>query len=137
MKAHFEFDPAKVSRINVKYHNGKWYVNLTREIQEADVVEIVNKTGIDIGLLTFAALSDGTKIGNPKYFRKSEKKLAGLQRRLSRKKKGSNNRRKAKAKVTGLHDKIANQRRDFLHKTSYGIVKKYDLIAVEDLRSRI
>lgn len=133
MKAHFDFAPAKVTRINVKYHNGKWYVNLTSEIQEAEAVEIVNKVGIDVGLLTFAALSDGTKIDNPKYFRKSEKKLARLQRQLSRKKKGSNNRRKAKARVTRLHDKIANQRKDFLHKASYGIVQTYDLIAVEDL----
>lgn len=133
MKAHFEFDPARVSRINVKYHNGKWYVNLTSEIQEAEAVEIVDKVGIDVGLLTFAALSDGTKIDNPKYLRKSEKKLARLQRRLSRKQKGSNNRRKAKTKVTRLHDKIANQRRDFLHQTSAAIVKKYDFIAVEDL----
>lgn len=133
MKAHFQFDPAKVSRINIKYHNGKWYVNLTSEIQEAETVEIVNKVGIDVGLLTFAALSDGTKIDNPEYFRKSEKKLARLQRQLSRKKKGSNNRGKAKTRVTRLHDKIANQRKDFLHKVSAGIVKKYDFIAVEDL----
>ncbi|MFZ5595868.1 MAG: RNA-guided endonuclease InsQ/TnpB family protein [Bacillota bacterium] len=96
---------------------------MTSEIQEIGVVEIINKVGIDVGLLTFAALSDGTKIDNPQYFRKSGKKLARMQRRLSRKKKGSNNRRKAKAKVTRLHDKIANQRRDFLHKASYGIVK--------------
>ncbi|NSW82778.1 MAG: IS200/IS605 family element transposase accessory protein TnpB [Syntrophothermus sp.] len=133
MKAHFEFDSGKVNRINVKYHNGKWYVNLTSEIQEAEAVEIVNKVGIDVGLLTFAVLSDGTKIDNPKYFHKSERKLARLQRQFSRKKKGSNNREKAKAKVTRLHDKIANQRKDFLHKTSYGIVQKYDLIAVEGL----
>jgi len=133
MKAHFAFDPAKVSRINVKYHNGKWYVNLTSEIQEAEAVEILSKTGIDVGLLTFAALSDGTKIDNPKYYRKSERKLARLQRRLSRKKKGSNNRGKAKAKVIRLHDKIASQRRDFLHKASFAIVQKYDFIAVEDL----
>ena len=133
LKAHFEFDPAKVSRINVKYHNGTWYVNLTAEIQETEAVEIIHQVGIDVGLLAFAALSDGTKIDNPKYFRKSEKKLARLQRRLSRKKKGSNNREKAKVKVTRLHDKIANQRKDFLHKVSYGIVQEYDLIAVEDL----
>lgn len=100
MKAHFAFDPAKVSRINVKYHNGKWYVNLTSEIQEAEAVEILSKVGIDVGLLTFAALSDSSKIDNPKYFRQSERKLARLQRRLSRKKKGSNNRGKAKAKVS-------------------------------------
>jgi len=133
MKAHFEFDTSKVSRINVKYHSGKWYVNLTSEIQEAELVDIVKKVGIDVGLLTFAALSDGAKIENPRYFRKSEEKLARLQRRLSRKKKGSNNRGKAKAKVTRLHDKIASQRRDFLHKASYSIVQKYDMIAVENL----
>jgi len=133
MKAHFEFGSSNISRINVKNHNGNWYVNLTSWIQEADAVKIINKVGIDVGLLTFAALSDGTKIDNPKYFRKSERKLARLQRRLSRKKKGSNNRGKVRTKVIRLHDKITNQRRDFLHKISYGIVKKYDLIAVEDL----
>jgi len=134
MKDHFKFDPAKVSRINVKYHNGKWYVNLTSEIQEAEAVEILKKVGIDVGLLTFAALSNGTKIENPRHFRKSEKKLARLQRRLSRKKKGSNNRGKAKTKVVQIHAKIANQRKDFLHKASYNIVKNYDFIAVEDLQ---
>lgn len=134
LKAHFEFDPSKVSRINVKYHNGKWYVNLTSEIQKAEAVDLINKVGIDVGLLTFAALSDGTKIDNPKYFRKSERKLARLQRRLSRKKKGSQNRGKARSKVNMVHDKIANQRKDFLHKASYGIVQKYDLIAVENLQ---
>jgi len=133
MKAHFDFDPAKVTRINVKYHNGKWYVNLTSEIQKAEPVEVVSKVGIDVGLVTFATLSDGTKIDNPRYFRKSEKKLARLQKQLSRKKKGSNNREKAKNKVTKLHDKIANQRKDFLHKISFTIVQKYDFIAVEDL----
>jgi len=133
IKTHFGFDPGKVSQINVKYHNGKWYVNLTSEIQEAEAIKIVNRVGIDVGLLTFAALADGTKIDNPKYFRKSEKKLARLQRRLSRKKKGSNNRKKAKVKVTRLHDKIANQRGDFLHKISCNIVKNYDFIAIEDL----
>lgn len=71
---------ARQFRINVKYHNGKWYVNLTSEIAEAEAAEIVNKVGIDVGLLTFAALSDGIKIDNPKYFRKFEKKLARLQR---------------------------------------------------------
>lgn len=134
LSAHFEFDPARVSRINVKYHGGKWYVNLTTEIEEAEVVEALRKVGIDVGLLTFAALSDGTKIENPRYFRKSEKRLARLQRRLSRKKKGSKNRGKAKAKMARIHAKIANQRRDFLHKASYSIVKNYDFIAVEDLQ---
>jgi putative transposase len=136
MNAHFEFDPSTVSRINVKYHGGKWYVNLTSEIEAPQAVEITTKIGIDVGLFTFAALSDGTRFDNPRYYRKSEKKLARLQRQLSRKKKGSHNRRKAKAKVAKLHDKVANQRRDFLHKASYTIVQKYDLIAIEDLAIR-
>lgn len=131
---HFEFDPIKITRINVKFHNNKWYVNLTSETNEFEAMDVINKIGIDVGLLTFAALSDGVKIKNPKHFHKSEKKLARLQRRLSRKKKGSNNREKAKKKITKLHDKIANQRRDFLHKISYKIVQKYDLIAVENLK---
>ncbi len=67
LKAHFEFDPAKISRINVKYHNRKWYVNLTSEIEETQTVEVINKIGIDVGLLTFAALSDAVKIDNPKF----------------------------------------------------------------------
>jgi putative transposase len=134
LNAHFEFDPAKISRVNVKYHGGKWYVNLTSEIEEAEIVDIIKKAGIDVGLLTFAALSDGTKIENPRFFRKSEKKLAKLQRQLSRKKKGSKNRGKAKAKVAKIHAKISNQRKDFLHKASYRIVKNYDFIAVEDLQ---
>ena len=134
LNAHHEFDPALVSRVNVKFHGEKWYVNLTSEIQEAEAVEVLKRIGIDVGLKTFAALSDGSMIENPRFFRKSEKRLAKLQRQFSRKKKGSKNRGKAKAKVAKCHAKIANQRRDFLHKASYHIVQNYDFIAVEDLQ---
>lgn len=74
--------------------------------------------GIDVGLEHFAVLSDGTEIETPEYYLKSEQKLAKLQRRLSRKVKGSHNQGKLKAKLAGLHAKIANQRKDFLHKLS-------------------
>ena len=134
LNAHFEFDPSLVSRINVKFHGGKWYANLTSEIEETQCYGLLTQVGIDVGLLSFAAFSDGSKIENPRYYRKSEKRLAKLQRQLSRKKKGSKNRGKAKSKVAKYHAKIANQRKDFLHRASYHIVQEYDFIAVEDLQ---
>ena len=93
-----------------------------------------NHIGIDVGIESFATLSDGTKIENPQFFRKSEKKLARLQRRLSSKKKGSANRRKARIKVARFHERIFNQRNDFLHKTSFSIIKRFKTISVEKLQ---
>lgn len=95
-----------------------------------------NSIGIDVGIESFAVLSNGDKIENPKFLRKSEKKLAKLQRRLSRKKRGSSNRRKAKFKVAKLHERIFNQRQDFLHKTSFYIIKQFKIISVEKLQIR-
>ena len=89
--------------------------------------------GIDVGLKHFATLSDGTKINNPRHLRNSSQKLAVLQRRLSRKQKGSNNRNKARHKVAKQHLKIANQRNDFLHKTSSKLIRENQAIAVETL----
>ncbi len=134
MKVHREFPAKAISRVNVKYYGGKWYANLTTETPQAEPVENATKAvGIDHGINHFAVLSDGTFIDNPRYFRKMEKKLAKEQRKLSRKKKGSKNRGKAKAKVAKVHAKIANQRRDFLHKASAQIVKNHDIIVMEDL----
>lgn len=93
-----------------------------------------NHIGIDVGIESFAVLSNGTKIENPKFLIKSEKKLARLQRRLSRKKKGSANRRKARFKVARLHQRIFNQRQDFLHKTSFSLIKQFKIISVEKLQ---
>ncbi|MEG6567014.1 RNA-guided endonuclease TnpB family protein [Thermoanaerobacterium saccharolyticum] len=78
--------------------------------------------------------SDGELYLNPKWLQKSEKKLKRLQRQLSRKKKGSNNREKQKKRLAKLHEKVANQRRDYLHKISYNIVKNNDIICIEDLQ---
>lgn len=89
--------------------------------------------GLDMGLTDFAVSSDGTRYANPKYLSKSEKRLALLQRRLSRKQKGSNNREKARIAVAKLHERIANQRRDNLQKLSTQLVKDNDVIATESL----
>lgn len=89
--------------------------------------------GIDLGIKAFATLSDGTEYANPKHLDQSLTRLNVLQRRASRKKKGSNNRKKANKRVARLHEKIANHRKDFLHKVSDAITKQYDTIVLEDL----
>ncbi|MCQ6531269.1 transposase, partial [Bacillus mycoides] len=94
------------------------FVSILVEENEQLLPKIDTKVGIDVGLKDFAILSNGAKYGNPKWLRKAEKRLAFLQRSLSRKKKGSSNRNKARLQVARLHEKIANQRNDFLHKVS-------------------
>ena len=92
--------------------------------------------GLDMGLKSFAITSDGVEYPNHRYLRKSQKKLARLQRQLSRKSKGSNRREKARIKVARLHEKVTNQRNDTLHKLSTQLVRDYDIIAIENLASK-
>ena len=89
--------------------------------------------GIDLGIVDFAILSNGAKIENPRFYEKSERKLAKLQRELSRKTIGSNRWNKARIKVAKLQKHISNQRNDFLHKLTTNIVKNFDVICIEDL----
>jgi putative transposase len=89
--------------------------------------------GIDVGLTHYAITSDGAKHGNPKYYRKYEKKSARRQKQLSRKPKGSNNRNKARVKVAKVHAKIVRCREDFLHKLSRKLVDENQVIVVENL----
>lgn len=89
--------------------------------------------GLDMGLKSFAITSDGVEYPNHKFLIKSQKKLARLQRQLSRKSKGSKRREKERVKVDRFQEHIANQRKDTLHKLSTQLVRDYDLIAVEDL----
>lgn len=92
-----------------------------------------NIIGIDLGIKDFAICSNGEIIANPKYLSKLEKKLKREQRKLSKKKKGSNNRNKQRVKLNIVHEKIANQRNDFLHKTSTRLIKENQIICFEDL----
>jgi len=111
-----------------------WFAIFSCEDVPIERIEVPdNHIGIDVGIESFAVLSNGTKIENPKFLIKSEKKLAKFQRRLSRKKKGSSNRGRARFKVAGLHQRIFNQRQDFLHKTSFTIIKQFKIISVEKL----
>lgn len=115
--------------------SGKYFVSVCCtdiEMKSLEPTGVV--VGIDLGLHDFAITSDGEVIPNPKYLRKSEKKLAKLQRQLSRKTIDSNNRNKARIKVARQHERISNQRHDFLHNLSTNLIREYDLICLEDLQ---
>lgn len=112
---------------------GRYFVSmLCDDVVDAKPV-VAAKVGIDLGLTHFAILSTGEKITAPNTFRKNEAKLAKLQRRLAKKTKGSTRRKKAKLKVAKLHAKIADSRRDFLHKLSTRLINENQVIAVESL----
>lgn len=121
-----------------KVPSGKYYVSILiedgKELPSKPKLNRNGAIGIDMGLKHFIVTSDGDKIDNPKYLRKSEERLSKRQRKLSKKTKGSKNRNKQRKLVAKLHEKIANQRKDFLHKISHQIVhKSHGTICVEDL----
>ena len=125
---------AKVTTVTVsKDSAGRYFVSLLCDDVVAKKPAVDCKIGVDLGLTHFAILSTGEKIAAPNTFRKNEAKLAKLQRRLAKKTKGSNRRRKAKLKVAKLHAKIADSRRDFLHKLSTRLINENQVIAVESL----
>ena len=114
--------------------SGKYFVSVCCTDVEVEPLPSTGAVvGVDLGLHDFAITSDGIKHPNHKHLRKSEKKLAKLQRHLSRKTIGSNNRNRARIKVAKLHEKVANQRIDTLHKLSTQLIKEYDLICIENL----
>ncbi len=120
-----------------KTPTGKFYISiLVDDEQGLPVKSIFNEkvtVGIDVGVKDFAVLSNGEKIENPKYLKNSMKRLAVLQRRLSRKQKGSKNKVKARFAVSKLHEKISNQRNDFQHKLSSKLIIENQAIALETL----
>lgn len=114
--------------------SGKYFVALCCTDVE---IEPLPKTGVvigvDMGLKAFTITSEGTEYQNPRYLAKNQKKLARLQRQLSRKSKGSNRREKARVQVARLHEHIANQRSDMMHKLSTQLIRENDAICIEDL----
>lgn len=114
--------------------NGHYYCSLCCADVEMQQYQKTNKNvGIDLGIVDFAIFSDKTKIGNPSFYEKSEKKLAKLQRELSRKTIGSSNWNKARIKIAKLQKHISNQRNDFLQKLTTDIIRNFNVICIEDL----
>ena len=115
---------------------GHYFASLLYKVEKKPINYIPNPEnciGIDFGLKTFITTSNGDKIESPKAYKKSQKRLARLSRAYSRKKTNSKNREKARIRLAKQHEKIANQRKDFNHKTSRKLVNKYDFIFIEDL----
>jgi putative transposase len=111
----------------------RYFVSILVEDDIAHLETTEQTVGADLGLKDFVILSTGETVGNPKFFRKDEKKLAKAQRRLAKKQKGSKNRAKARRKVARLHARIADRRRDFLHKLSTRLILENQTICVESL----
>lgn len=115
--------------------SGKYFVLLCCvDVPHEEYETTGSLIGIDLGIKDFAITSDGEKLENPKFLRKSEKRLKMLQRRLSKKKKGSKNYEEARIQLARQHEKITNQRYDFLQKLSTNLVKNHDLIVLESLK---
>lgn len=149
-KKHGKLILSKIGAINVKMHRpieGKiktctvkregehWYVVFSCEVEAKALPLSYEDVGIDLGITHFAALSDGTFIESPRYYRRAEKKLKRLQEALSRKKRGSHRRKKSVKTVAKAHRKIRNQRKDFHHKGSRNLVNRYQVIVFEDLQT--
>ena len=116
---------------------GHWHVTLVVHFELPDPAPLPpdpeRVVGIDLGLKELAVLSDGERVATPKHYRRAERKLRRLQRHLSRCQRGSQGRERARRAVARQHLKVANQRKDFLHKLSRRLVSQYDAIVIEDL----
>ena len=125
---------AKVTTVTVSNdHAGRYFVSMLCDDAVSSLPLHEGKVGLDLGLNSFAVLSTGEKVSAPNTFRKNEKKLAKLQRRLAKKLKGSKNRTKARLKVARLAAKVSDTRKDFLHKLSTRLIRENQTIAVETL----
>ena len=123
-----------IKKLTIKRHStDKWYASFYVEYENAVLPKSDKVVGIDMGLQTFATLSDETKIENPKFFKREEKALAKAQRKLSKAEKGTSERAKRRKVVSRIHERITNRRSNFIHQESRKIINKFGLIAVEKL----
>jgi putative transposase len=113
---------------------GKWFVSISCEdVPKEDLPASDKEVGIDVGLKTFAYLSDGTSIENPRFFRQEEKNLAKAQRKRDKAPKQSKERKRRNKHVAHVHERTKNRRKNFAHQESHKLVKQHGLIAVEAL----
>ena len=135
VRKHREFDGLIKSVTVSQNPSGKYYVSVLVNQKDKEKLPICNnELGIDLGIKEFVITSDGEMIENPKYLKKSEKRLRKLQKDLFRCQKGSKNRNKCRIRVAKQHEKITNQRKDFLHKLSARLIRENQTICLEDLK---
>jgi len=122
-----------------KSPTGKYYVSILVEFEQSYInykINTNNIIGLDMDMKNLYTDSQGIRAGYPRFYRLMQDKLAKEQRKLSKMQKGSSNKNKQRIKVAKLHEKISNQRKDFLHKKSRELVNQYDIIVIEDLNMK-
>jgi transposase, IS605 orfB family len=125
----------KINNITIyKSSSGKYFANISAEVDITYFEKTNQNCGIDLGLKDFCILNEGTRFENPKFLVSNEKRLRLLQKSLSRKIYGSKSYMKAKVKLAKFHEYIVNSRKDYLHKISLYLVRNYDIICAETLR---
>jgi putative transposase len=124
----------ELRNVTVSANGGKWFISIQTEREVEQTVPQGDAVGIDMGIARFATLSDGTFYAPLNSFKRHEVALRKAQQALSRKVKFSNNWKKAKARVQRIHARVANARRDFLHKVSTAISKNHAIVCIEDLQ---
>ncbi|MCO6008912.1 transposase [Actinoallomurus purpureus] len=136
----WSFDDVEVSTLNPtmvvisRDPDGRWYVTFAVDTDAPDPIdEAGHAIGVDLGIKDFAVTSDAERIANPRHLERKARNLARYQRRMARRERGSMNRRKAKAKVARAHRKVRNARADFLHRVSTNLIRRADVIVIEDL----
>jgi len=123
-----------IKTLTLKREGKRWFAIFTVEVEDTTMpIKEGKPVGIDLGLMSFATLSDGTEIKKPKHMRQYEEQLAKAQRNMDRKKLRGRNRRKARSKVNDIYFKVKESRKDWLHKTANDLLSRYSLIAFEDL----
>lgn len=126
-----------IKTITFKRDNiGDFYICISLEIKDKKNITTGKSVGIDFGLEQFLTLSDNTKFNSPLFHLKYLKQIKQLNKNLSKKQKGSNNRKRAKLKLAKLHKKVENCRNDYFHKLCNNLISKYDIIYIEDLNMK-
>ncbi|MER7845716.1 RNA-guided endonuclease TnpB family protein [Kitasatospora sp. NPDC096077] len=129
--------PADPSSVTIVLDpSGRYHASFVVDIEPSHLPELDTEVGIDLGLTTYAVLSDGSAIDNPRFLRKAERRVKAAQRELSRKAKGSRNRAKARHRVAKAHAKVTDTRMDWLHKQTTRIIRETQAVYLEDLNVR-
>lgn len=135
VKVRQSMEVGKINHVTIeRTPTGKYFAVLNVEFEPQPMNNNGGMVGIDVGIKEFYSDSNGNMVSNPKYLERSMRKLIREQRKLSRKEKGSNNRNKQRVKVALVHEKITNQRNDFLQKQSTMLIRENQTICIEDLK---
>lgn len=125
-----------VKTLRIIRQDGKWFACFACEVEAQPLPQTGQSIGIDVGISSLITTSEGDKVDNPKWYKAGQAGLRVIQRRVSRRKKGGSNRRKAVHQLQRQHEKVTNQRKDFLNKLARNLIEQNDLIAIEDLQVR-